>query len=43
LKKCEEICNSRGMDDQFFDKEFGSQPNDNNLKHRLSIYSKNYW
>lgn len=40
LKKCEEICNSLGMDDQFFDKEFGSQPNDNNLKHRLSIYSK---
>jgi Ca2+-binding EF-hand superfamily protein len=40
LKKCEEIFNSLKEGEVFFDKDFGSQPNDKDLKHRLSIYSK---
>ena len=39
IKKCEEIYNSLGEKEKFFDTEFGSLPNDGGKQNKTSLYS----
>ena len=39
IKKCEELYNSLGEKDKFFDNEFGSLPNDGGKQNKTSLYS----
>lgn len=41
IKKCEEIYESLGEKEKFFDKDFGSQPNDGGKANKSSLYTEN--